>query len=95
MSEWKKSLNTKDEAIAHKRWLGENNRFMAASATAEKLLSGIPLAPYDVVAAGKAIAVKDVFTRNRHQCFTQMQHRQRQLTSRGRLRMERIYCSNA
>ena len=59
MSEWKKSLNTKDEAIAHKRWLEENNRFMAASATAEKLLSDIPLAPYDVVAAGKAIAVKD------------------------------------
>ena len=59
MSEWKKSLNTKDEAIAHKRWLEENNRFTAASATAEKLLSGIPLAPYEVVAAGKAIAVKD------------------------------------
>ena len=30
MSEWKKSLNTKDEAIAHKRWLEENNRFTAA-----------------------------------------------------------------
>ena len=59
MSEWKKSLNTKDEATAHKRWLEENKRFTAASATAEKLLSGIPLAPYEVVAAGKAIAIKD------------------------------------
>lgn len=59
MSEWKKSLNTKDEATAHKRWLEENKRFTVASATAEKLLSGIPIAPYEVVAAGKAIAIKD------------------------------------
>ena len=59
MSEWKKSLNTKHEPIAHRRWLEENNRFNAASEIAEKLASGTPLASYEIEASGNAIAIKD------------------------------------
>ena len=37
MTEWKKSLDTNNRAVAHRRWVAETERFEAAKALAEKL----------------------------------------------------------
>ncbi|WP_408634932.1 DUF6538 domain-containing protein [Octadecabacter antarcticus] len=45
MTEWKQSLNTTNEAEALRKWVAENERYMAAQLTAEISLGGPQVIP--------------------------------------------------
>lgn len=58
MSEWKKALKTKDEVTAQKKWVSENERFIAALQVAELISNNTLRSPTEALAAGKAIATQ-------------------------------------
>ena len=58
MTEWKASLQTTDERVAHKQWLKVNEQYEATKNLAEKLLAKRNLSSSEAITAGKHITLE-------------------------------------
>ena len=58
MTEWKASLQTTDERVAHKQWLKVNEQYEATKNLAEKLLAKRNLSSSEAITAGKNITLE-------------------------------------
>ena len=58
MTEWKASLQTTDERVAHKQWLKVNEQYEATKNLAEKLLNKRNLSSSEAITAGKHLTLE-------------------------------------